>query len=137
MSSATLTSGISHVGLSVSNLNASLQFFEAIGFKKVGGVESYPSYFISDGSSLVTLWQTDADATPFDRRKNVGLHHLAIKVSSLQALDEAYAAIQSVPGVRVDGEGAFGPEALKGTSLTHAMVFEPSGNRIEFTFHSE
>jgi lactoylglutathione lyase len=133
----TLTAGISHVGLSVSNLNGSLKFFEAIGFNKVGGRESYPSYFISDGSSLVTLWQTDNGATPFDRRKNVGLHHLAIKVSSLQALDEAYAAVQTVPGVRVDGEGAFGPEKLNGTTLTHAMVFEPSGNRIELTFHSE
>jgi lactoylglutathione lyase len=137
MSPTTLTAGISHVGLSVSHLDASLKFFEAIGFNKVGGVESYPSYFISDGSSLVTLWQTDKGATPFDRRKNVGLHHLAIKVSSLQALDEAYAAVQTVPGVRVDGEGAFGPEPLNGTTLTHAMVFEPSGNRIELTFHSE
>ena len=79
------------------------------------------------------------DTTPFDRRKNVGLHHLAIKVSSLTALDEVYAAIQSVPGVCVDGEDAFGPEKLNGTSLTHGMVFEPSGNRIdcEFTFHAE
>jgi lactoylglutathione lyase len=137
MSTTTLTAGISHVGLSVSKLDASLQFFEAIGFKKVGGVESYPSYFISDGSSLVTLWQTDSDATPFDRRKNVGLHHLAIKMTSLKALDEAYAAVRNISGVRVDGEGAFEPEKLNGTSLTHAMVFEPSGNRIEFTFHSE
>jgi lactoylglutathione lyase len=137
MSNTTLTAGISHVGLSVSKLDASFKFFEAIGFKKVGGVESYPSYFLSDGSSLVTLWQTDPNATPFDRRKNVGLHHLAIKVTSLQALDEAYAAVQTVPGVRADGEGAFGPEKLNGTTLTHAMVFEPSGNRIEFTFHSE
>jgi lactoylglutathione lyase len=137
MSTTTLTAGISHVGLSVSNLDASLKFFEAIGFKKVGGVESYPSYFLSDGSSLVTLWQTDEGATPFDRRKNVGLHHLAIKVTSLDALNEAYKTVQDIPGVRVVGEGAFGPEKLNGTTLTHAMVFEPSGNRIEFTFHAE
>jgi catechol 2,3-dioxygenase-like lactoylglutathione lyase family enzyme len=137
MSSTTLTDGISHVGLSVSKLDATLQFFEAIGFNKVGGVESYPSYFISDGSSLITLWQTDEDATPFDRRKNVGLHHLAIKVPSLEALNEAYNAVQAIPGVRLDGEGAFKPEKLNGTALTHAMVFEPSGNRIEFTFHAE
>jgi lactoylglutathione lyase len=132
-----LTNGFSHVGLSVSDLDASLQFFQALGFNKVGGVESYPSFFLSDGASLLTIWQTDADAVPFDRRKNVGLHHLAIKVTSRQALDDAYAAVSKVQGVRLDGEGAFQPEELKGTPLTHAMVFEPSGNRIELTYHAE
>jgi lactoylglutathione lyase len=137
MTDSNLTAGISHVGLSVSDLDASFNFFEALGFKKVGGVESYPSFFISDGKSLITLWKTEANATPFNRRTNVGLHHLAIKVSSREALDEAYAAVSKVKGVRIDGEGAFGPEALNGMPLTHAMVYEPSGNRIELTFHSE
>jgi len=131
----TLTSGISHVGLSVSNLEASLQFFEALGFNKVGGVENYPSYFLSDGSSLLTIWKTDDGATPFDRRKNVGLHHLAIKVSDREALNTAFAAASKVDGVRVDGEGAFPPQKLEGMPLTHAMLFEPSGNRIELTYH--
>ena len=132
-----LTAGISHVGLSVSDLEASFRFFQVIGFNKVGGSEAYPSYFISDGSSLVTLWQTDANPVPFDRRKNVGLHHLAIKVSSREALDKVYELIQSIDGVRTDGEGAFPPAELAGTPLTHAIVFEPSGNRIEFTYHKE
>jgi lactoylglutathione lyase len=134
---ASLTVGISHIGLSVSDLAASLSFFEALGFNKVGGVDSYPSYFVSDGSSLITLWQTDTNATPFDRRTNVGLHHLAIRVSSLTALQTAYETVRAVKGVRIDGEGAFGPEKLNGTGLTHAMVYEPSGNRIELTYHEE
>jgi len=83
-SNAKLTSGFSHVGLSVSDLDASFQFFQALGFDKVGGVDSYPSIFLSDGSSLLTLWQTE-----------------------------------------------------KGPTLTHAMVYEPSGNRIELTHHQE
>ena len=132
-----LTAGISHVGLSVVDLEASYKFFQVLGFNKVGGSEAYPSYFISDGSSLVTLWQTDANPVPFDRRKNVGLHHLAIKVSSREALDKVYELIQSIDGVRTDGEGAFPPAELVGTPLTHAIVFEPSGNRIEFTYHKE
>ena len=136
-SNAKLTSGFSHVGLSVSDLDASFQFFQALGFDKVGGVDSYPSIFLSDGSSLLTLWQTEKDATPFNRRKNVGLHHLAIKVSSKEALHTAYKAVSHVDGVRVDGEGAFAPQALDGTPLTHAMVYEPSGNRIELTYHQE
>jgi lactoylglutathione lyase len=132
-----LTQGFSHVGLSVNDLEASLQFFAALGFNKVGGVETYPSYFLSDGSSLLTIWQTDEGATAFDRRKNVGLHHLAIKVASLEALEQAYQAVSQVKGIRTDGEGAFGPQPLSGTPLTHAMVYEPSGNRIELTFHQE
>ena len=130
-----LTAGISHVGLSVVDLEASYKFFQVLGFNKVGGSEAYPSYFISDGSSLITLWQTDANPTPFDRRKNVGLHHLAIKVSSLEALNVAYGLIKDVDGVRTEGEGAFPPSELSGTSLTHSMVYEPSGNRIELTYH--
>ena len=132
-----LTSGISHVGLAVSKLDASLAFFQALGYNKVGGVESYPSYFVSDGHVLLTLWKTDDDARPFDRRKNVGLHHLAIRVASLEALDKAYEAVGKVEGVRLDGEGAFGPVKLEGTPLTHAIVYEPSGNRIELTYHED
>jgi lactoylglutathione lyase len=132
-----LTMGISHVGLSVNDIDATLPFFQALGFTQVGGVEAYPSYFLSDGSSLVTIWNTDPNPTPFNRRSNVGLHHLAIKVSSLEALDSAYDAVKNVKGVRVDGEGAFPPSKLEGTSLTHAMVYEPCGNRIELTFHEE
>lgn len=132
-----LTTGFSHVGLSVHNLDTSLKFFQALGFNKVGGVESYPSIFLSDGSSLLTIWKTDEDYTPFDRRKNVGLHHLAIRVTSRDALDQAYKAVGEVEGTKVDGDGAFSPQKLEGTPLTHAMVFEPSGNRIELTFHEE
>lgn len=128
-----LTMGISHVGLAVSKLEATLDFFQALGFKKIGGVESYPSIFLTDGTIMITLWQTDNDATPFDRRKNVGLHHLAIRVPSLEALQAAFDVVtKKVRGVEID----FEPTELKGTPLHHAMVFEPSGNRIEFTYHA-
>jgi len=37
---------------------------------------------VSDGEDVVTLWQVEArgKAIPFDRRANVGLHHLALAV---------------------------------------------------------
>lgn len=132
-SNAKFTNGISHVGLSVSNLEATLQFFKALGFNKVGGVDSYPSVFVSDGTSLLTLWQTDPNATPFDRRSNVGLHHLAVRVQSKEALDDAFHAVSQLERVRVE----FKPQALEGMPLTHAMVYEPSGVRIELTYHEE
>jgi catechol 2,3-dioxygenase-like lactoylglutathione lyase family enzyme len=132
-----LTMGVSHVGLAVSDLDASLKFFEAIGFEKAGGDEAYPSIFLSDGSSLITIWQTDDGATPFDRKKNVGLHHLAIRVPSDEALNKVYEVASKVPGVRVDGEGACKPEPLDGFHITHAIVYDPSGIRIEFAHHAQ
>jgi hypothetical protein len=42
----------------------------------------------------------------FDRRKNVGLHQLAIKVPSRAALDELHAKVATWPGVSVE----FAPE---------------------------
>lgn len=128
-----LTLGISHVGLAVSDLDASLAFFRALGFAKVGGDESYPSHFVSDGTTLVTLWQTEDGATPFNRRRNVGLHHLAVRVPSQAALQEAYARAVEVNGA----EAEFSPRDIQGMPLKHAMVREPSGNRIEFTYHEE
>jgi catechol 2,3-dioxygenase-like lactoylglutathione lyase family enzyme len=131
------TTGISHVGLAVSDLDASFKFFEVLGYKKVGGAETYPSFFLHDGTALLTLWKTDEDPTPFNRRKNIGLHHLALKVASRDALDQAFEAVKDVAGTRVTGEGAFAPAKLEGTPLTHAIVYEPSGNRIELTYHEE
>jgi catechol-2,3-dioxygenase len=96
------------------------------------GVESYPAYFLCDGNVMLTLWQTDEEANSFDRRKNVGLHHLAIRVSSLEALQTAFEKVSEVEGVKVE----FAPQELKGAPLYHAMVYEPAGNRIELTVHS-
>mmetsp|Transcript_13341 Transcript_13341/g.19991 ORF Transcript_13341/g.19991 Transcript_13341/m.19991 type:complete len:140 (-) Transcript_13341:213-632(-) len=127
-----LTMGISHVGLAVTDIDSSFAFFQALGYSKVGGVESYPSYFLSDGHVMLTLWQTDEGANSFDRRKNVGLHHLAIRVPSLEALQTAFEKVSAVEGVKVE----FAPHEQKGTPLHHAMVYEPAGNRIELTFHS-
>jgi lactoylglutathione lyase len=127
-----LTMGTSHVGLSVIDIDSSFAFFQALGFSKIGAVESYPSYFLSDGHVMLTLWQIDEEANSFDRRKNVGLHHLAIRISSMEALKTAFEKVSEVEGVKVE----FAPQELKGTPFHHAMVYEPAGNMIELTFHS-
>jgi catechol 2,3-dioxygenase-like lactoylglutathione lyase family enzyme len=131
-SPAVICSGISHVGLSVSDLKASVVFFKALGFKEAGGVESYPSVFVTNGSIFLTLWKTEEGNTvPFNRRTNVGLHHLALQVPSEEALINAYETVLEVKGVSSD----FPPEPFGFGK--HAMVFEPSGNRIELSYHSE
>jgi hypothetical protein len=59
-----------------------------------------PSF--SDGNCIVTLWQVEAPerAVAFDRRANVGLHHLALAVVDPARLDALHARVSKWPGVR-------------------------------------
>jgi lactoylglutathione lyase len=127
------TIGIDHVGLTVSDLESSTRFFvECLGWKVVGENPSYPAKFVSDGVLRLTLWQLDTSGgyVHFDRRKNVGLHHLALKVVDRAALDAVYARVSAWPGVEVE----FAPEPIQNGPRMHCMVREPGGVRLEFTY---
>ncbi len=56
--------------------------------------------FVSDGTVMLTLWQAEDPATaiPFDRRRGIGLHHLALQVESEAALSELHAALSAARG---------------------------------------
>ena len=83
---------------------------------------------------MITLWEVkEEEVIGFDRRKNLGLHHLAIKVGSLDKLEQVYRKVKELEGVKIE----FGPRKLEGMGLTQMMCYEPSGIRIEFTHHSE
>ncbi len=127
------TNGVDHVGLAVHSLEKSTAFFvEALGWRVVGGNPDYPSAYVSDGAAVVTIWQV-ADpekATPFDRRHNVGLHHLAFKITSSDALDALFDRIKGWPGLEIE----FAPEFSGQGPKRHFMVYEPGGNRIEFSW---
>jgi len=120
---------IHHLGLAVNDLDATTQFFvAALGYDIARDVPEYPARFVSNGQSFITLWQTDEGAAPFDRRHNTGLHHFALRVDSEEELKAVFIRVKSHPGVTVD----FAPELLRDGPAKHAMVFEPSGIRIEF-----
>ena len=126
-----VTSGINHIGLTVKDLEASMGFFvEKLGWRVAGGVPDYPSVFVTDGALFVTLWRaTDPEtATDFNRKTNIGLHHLALTVPDVETLDELYEVFKADPSVRIE----FGPELNGGGPTVHMIVYEPSGNRIEF-----
>ena len=123
------TLGFHHLGLAVSDLQATAKFFtDGLGWSVAREVPEYPAIFVSNGNAFITLWQTDAGASRFDRRKNVGLHHFALRVASEAALDAVFAKASSHPGVRVE----FAPELLRGGPAKHCMIYEPSGIRLEF-----
>ena len=127
------TCGVDHVGLSVRDLESTRKFFcECLGWRVVGERAAYPAAFVSDGHGIVTLWQVESPekAIPFDRRANVGLHHLALAVVDQTGLDTLYNRVSNWPGVVVE----FGPEPSGAGPKIHFIVREPSGVRIEFAF---
>jgi len=124
------TQGIRHAGITVPDLAATRTFFEgALGFEAVGEVPDYPAVFLSDGSVMITLWQAEhpATATPFDRRRNVGLHHLALRVADPAAL----AALHGELATRGEVEVEFARERLGGGPTQHIMCAIPGGIRLE------
>jgi lactoylglutathione lyase len=129
---AGLTQGIDHVGLTVSDLNASVAFFTGcLGWSVIGGKPDYPATFVSDGVSRLTLWQVaDGSFVPFNRSHNVGLHHLALKLGSHEALQALYELVAEWDGVVVE----FSPEPSGGGPKIHCMIREPGGCRIEFAW---
>lgn len=127
---APLTAGIHHAGLTVPDLGRARAFFEeALGFRVVGERPNYPAVFLSDGTVMLTLWQAQdpASATPADRKRVLGLHHLALMVgpgTTLAELNERLAA-------RDDVTLEFSPENL-GDGPTRHMMFTIQGNiRLE------
>jgi catechol 2,3-dioxygenase-like lactoylglutathione lyase family enzyme len=128
-----MTTGVDHVGLTVFDLAASTRFFtECLGWTVFGQNAAYPAAFVTDGAAKVTLWQvSDVGAfNGFDRKNTVGLHHLALKVPDRAGLDAVFERVAAYPGVIVE----FAPE-LSGTGPRwHAMVVEPGGTRMEFSF---
>jgi lactoylglutathione lyase len=128
-----MTTGLNHIGLTVKNLSASSDFFiQTLGWTQVGGYPDYPSIFVTDGKIFITLWQTrnTKKVVEFDRKNNIGLHHLALTVASEEILNVLHQRFMSMPNITIE----FPPELNgKGPTL-HMMIREPSGNRIEFAY---
>lgn len=130
MSDTALTQGVHHIGLTVPDIEATRAFFtDTLGFQVVGGRPTYPSTFVSDGTNMITIWQAaePASATPFDRKANIGLHHLALKVADHNTLQSLGEKLATTDGVQVE----FAPEQLGETPLRHMMCSIPGGIRLE------
>ena len=131
MSDTKLTAGAHHVGLTVPDLVKTKSFFtETLGYEQVGEVPDYPAVFLSDGATMITLWQAadPANAVPFDRKNVIGLHHLALKVADADTLAGLHETLRATAGVEIE----FAPEALGGGPVRHMMTTIPGGIRVEF-----
>ena len=122
------TQNIHHLGLAVADLATTTKFFtDILGFEIAKQLPNSPATFVSNGQAFLTLWQTEAGATAFNRRHNIGLHHFALQVASEDELTELYMAAASFPDAKIE----FPPEPLGDSGAVHAMLFEPGGIRIE------
>ena len=131
MPDTAVTRGAHHIGLTVPDLAETRAFFvDTLGFTQLGELPDYPAVFLSDGTTMITLWQaTDpANAVAFDRKNNIGLHHVAMTVADGGALDRLYHALDTTQGVDIE----FAPEPLMGGPTRHMMCFIPGGIRMEF-----
>jgi len=127
-SNSTLTRGVHHAGFTVPDLAATRAFFvDGLGFEVVGEKPDYPAVFLSDGGTMITLWQAEdrENAIAFDRRANIGLHHVAFAASDLEVV---LARLNDWPGVEIE----FEPESLGGGPTRHLMCAIPGGIRVEF-----
>ncbi|WP_440981501.1 VOC family protein [Shinella sumterensis] len=118
-SAISVTTGVDHIGLTVGDLSASLAFFtECLGWRLFGEKPDYPAAFVTDGHLKLTLWEVkdQTNYQGFDRRHNVGLHHLALKVLALDDLHLLYERIKEWPSVTTE----FGPE-LSGAGLHRSL----------------
>lgn len=126
-----ITRGAHHVGLTVPDLAAARAFFiDTLGYTQVGEAPAYPAVFVTDGTTMITLWQASdpATATPFDRKNVIGLHHLALQVADKHALEQLHGKLAAVEGCEVE----FSPEPLGGSETHHMMCAIPGGIRVEF-----
>ena len=129
--SNSITQGAHHIGLTVPNIQVTGDFFrDVLGYTQVGEKTDYQAVFLSDGSTLITLWQAvdPTNAVPFDRRNVIGLHHLALTVEGRDSLDSLHALLADYEGVDVE----FSPEQLGSGATTHMMCTIPGGIRVEF-----
>lgn len=123
------TLGIHHLGLTVNNLQETITFFtDCLGWTIAREIPEYPAAFVTNDKAFLTLWQSDAGATSFDHKANIGLHHFALEVESEAALLAAYMKVADYPGVKME----FEPELLGDGPAKHCIFYEPGGIRMEF-----
>ena len=126
------TQGVHHIGLTVADPEITAEFFiRLLGWSEVRRDPQYPAIYITDGILMITLWQVKSDhPVAFDRKQNIGLHHVALTVEDFTTLDDIHNRL-SEHQISIE----FAPETLRNGPARHMMCHEPGGVRIEFICH--
>lgn len=129
------TTGLNHLGLTVRDLDQTTRFFnEVLGWSETARDPVHPRTTVTDGVARLTLWQADQTApVAFDRRANIGLHHVAFSVPSKVELDRLADVVLNYAGARIE----FMPEPMCSGPRQHFIFAEPGGLRIELVWSGE
>jgi lactoylglutathione lyase len=123
----TLQSG--HIGLNVSDINRSTQFYQAVfGFEIMGGSQESEREFVflGDESRLIlTLWQQSSGSFATE---TPGLHHLSFQVDSIEAVKQAERRLQE-RGAHFFHQGIV--PHREGASSGGIFFADPDGIRLE------
>jgi catechol 2,3-dioxygenase-like lactoylglutathione lyase family enzyme len=130
------TIGLNHLGLTVRDLDLTTDFFtRALGWQEIAHDAAYPRSTVTDGQLRLTLWQASSDETrvPFNRKSNIGLHHLALEVPTKDDLFRLAKVVQDWPGTVVE----FLPEPMGSGPRMHMIFAEPGGIRLELLWQGK
>ncbi|SFS20210.1 VOC family protein [Yoonia litorea] len=128
------TTGLNHLGLTVKDLDQTTAFFvDVLGWEETARDPGYPRTTVTDGSVRLTLWQADKDARAFDRRNNIGLHHLALSVPEEKTLNRLADKLRGMTDVEIE----FMPEFMGRGPRKHMIFREPGGLRLEMVWSGE
>jgi lactoylglutathione lyase len=124
---ATFVTG--HIGLNVSDLTRSSEFYQQVfGFQVLGGSqdESRPFAFLGDeGKLILTLWQQSTGKSATDVP---GLHHLAFQVPSMDTVKRVEETLHRL-GARFLYDGVV-PHS-EGAASGGIFFEDPDGIRLE------
>jgi catechol 2,3-dioxygenase-like lactoylglutathione lyase family enzyme len=118
-----------HVGLNVSDLTRSTEFYRRVFDFEVMGAQTEGdrkfAFLGRDGTLFVTLWQQSTGRFPTDRP---GLHHLSFQVPDIDAVHHAEATLREM-GVEPYYDGVV-PHG-EGSSSGGIFFADPDGIRLE------
>lgn len=121
-----MIAGVNNIGLAVRDLEASLEFYQILGFEIVHRDET-PAATIRAGSAVLYVFQTTEKTEPVSRDLELvhnppGIDHISFDVSDV---DELYA--------RLNGKISFeGPPENQPWGYRATSALDPDGNRVYF-----
>lgn len=127
------TIGVHHVGLSVADVKLTALFFEQqLGWKRTRTIAEYPAIYVSDGCTMLSLWQVrHPQATAeFDRNRTIGLHHLAFEVKDNKQLENIYQRLLKADNCSIE----FAPQKIRQGPARHMICCVDANIRIEFIY---
>lgn len=145
-------SRLGHVGIHVSDVERSIEFYRKVVGLKLTGNWRPPEVFrpicfmrVSEKHHDLVFFELakDVDRDGLDtsdsfHRRNIGVQHIAFEFDSreewLHALDHVRSCgVEILDGPLVHGHESTGIQSFLGGSGSHAFYFcDPDGNRIEF-----